>query len=195
MADPYILGASSGASAAVGLAFVIGGSFSTSTTAISAFAFGGSMLSLLLVYSVGMIGNTGSGNRLVLAGMAVSVILTAATQFFISIAPDTYTVRNITSWTMGSLTSARWNNIAIPFIGSVVGSCFFMFMSRAYNETRALDARKASCAAPISMGRGEIPVELCQQPSVFCLFRIDLSCERGSFYARKNCCRQDRHIQ
>lgn len=44
MADPYILGASSGASAAVGLAFVIGGSFSTSTTAISAFAFGGSML-------------------------------------------------------------------------------------------------------------------------------------------------------
>ena len=32
------------------------------------------------------------------------------------------------------------------------------------NETRALDARKASCAAPISMGRGEIPVELCQQP-------------------------------
>ena len=133
MAAPYILGASSGASAAVGLAFVIGGSFSTSTTAISAFAFGGSMLSLLLVYSVGMIGNTGSGNRLVLAGMAVSVILTAATQFFISIAPDTYTVRNITSWTMGSLTSARWNNIAIPFIGSVVGSCFFMFMSRAYN--------------------------------------------------------------
>ena len=135
MADPYILGASSGASAAVGLAFVIGGSFSTSTTAISAFAFGGSMLSLLLVYSVGMIGNTGSGNRLVLAGMAVSVILTAATQFFISIAPDTYTVRNITSWTMGSLTSARWNNIAIPFIGSVVGSCFFMFMSRAYNAS------------------------------------------------------------
>mgnify|MGYP007005372758 CR=1 FL=1 len=43
-------------------------------------------------------------------------------------------------------------------------------MRRQDNETRALDARKASCAAPISMGRGEIPVELCQQPSVFCFF-------------------------
>ena len=32
-------------------------------------------------------------------------------------------------------------------------------MRRQDNETRALDARKASCAAPISMGRGEIPVE------------------------------------
>ena len=28
------------------------------------------------------------------------------------------------------------------------------------------NAHKALCAAPISMGRGEIPVELCQQPSV-----------------------------
>ena len=48
------------------------------------------------------------------------------------------------------------------------------------NETRALDARKASCAAPISMGRGESPVELCQQPSVFCLlFFATPSSERG----------------
>ena len=38
------------------------------------------------------------------------------------------------------------------------------------NDTPALDALKASCGAPISMGRGEIPVELCQQPSVSLLF-------------------------
>ena len=37
------------------------------------------------------------------------------------------------------------------------------------NETPALNALKALRGAPISMGRGEIPVELCQQPSViFC---------------------------
>lgn len=133
LADPYILGASSGASAAVALAFVIGGSIAVSSSIISVFAFGGAMLSLLLVYSVGMTGSAGSGSRLVLSGMAVSVILTAATQFFISVAPDTYTVRNITSWTMGSLASARWNNIAIPFFGSITGSSFFMLMARAYN--------------------------------------------------------------
>jgi hypothetical protein len=37
-------------------------------------------------------------------------------------------------------------------------------------DTRALNAHKALCAAPISMGRGEIPVELRQQPSVSLLF-------------------------
>ena len=103
MADPYILGASSGASAAVAFAFVLGGAFSRSSILISVLAFSGAMLALFLVYSVGMIGNAGSTSRLVLSGMAISVILTAATQFFISVAPDTYTVRNITAWTMGSL--------------------------------------------------------------------------------------------
>ena len=42
-------------------------------------------------------------------------------------------------------------------------------MHRQDNETPALNALKALRGAPISMGRGEIPVELCQQPSViFC---------------------------
>ena len=138
MADPYILGASSGASAAVAFAFVIGGSFASSNAVISVFAFGGSMLSLLLVYGVGMVGRAGSSSRLVLSGMAISVILNAATQFFISIAPDAQTVRSVTSWTMGSLSNARWNNLLIPFVGSIIGSLFFMFMSQAYMG-RAMD--------------------------------------------------------
>ena len=37
-------------------------------------------------------------------------------------------------------------------------------------DTPALDALKASCGAPISMGRGEIPVGCCQQPSVGSFF-------------------------
>ena len=133
MADPYILGASSGASAAVAFTFVIGGTFAQSSSVISVFAFAGAILALLLVYFVGMTGNAGSTGRLVLAGMAVSVILTAMTQFFISIAPDAYTVRNITAWTMGSLASARWSTIGLPCIGAVLGSIILMYFGRAFN--------------------------------------------------------------
>lgn len=132
MADPYILGASSGASAAVAFTFVVGG-IASSNHIIPLFAFAGAMLSLFLVYSVGMIGSAGSTSRLVLAGMAVSVILTAATQFFISIAPDAYTVRNITAWTMGSLASARWTTIGLPCAGAIIGALIFMYISRAFN--------------------------------------------------------------
>lgn len=37
-------------------------------------------------------------------------------------------------------------------------------------DTPALDALKASCGAPISMGRGETPVGGCQPPSGFVAF-------------------------
>ena len=38
-----------------------------------------------------------------------------------------------------------------------------------HNDTPALDALKASCGAPISMGRGEIPVRLAATSRLFCL--------------------------
>ena len=50
---------------------------------------------------------------------------------------------------------------------------------RSANDTPALNALKALRGAPISMGRGEIPVELRQQPSVLPLFFLDM--ERGNF--------------
>ena len=55
--------------------------------------------------------------------------------------------------------------------------------TRRHNDTRALDALKASCAAPISMGRGETPVRLQLTAARFCLllFIFFLSHERGIF--------------
>ena len=43
-----------------------------------------------------------------------------------------------------------------------------------FNDTPALDALKASCGAPISMGRGEIPVRLAATSRLFCLSVIVL---------------------
>ena len=42
------------------------------------------------------------------------------------------------------------------------------------SPTPALDALKASCGAPISMGRGEIPVRLAATSRLFCLNVIAL---------------------
>ena len=47
------------------------------------------------------------------------------------------------------------------------------------NDTPALNALKALRGAPISMGRGEIPVELCQQPSVLPISFYTNVSERG----------------
>ena len=43
-------------------------------------------------------------------------------------------------------------------------------------DTPALDALKASCGAPISMGRGEIPVRLAATSCLFCLRVLNNKC-------------------
>ena len=151
MADPYILGASSGASAAVALAFFLGGTFAYSGIFISAFAFGGAMLALILVYAIGMTGVSSSSNRLVLAGMAISVILTAMTHFFISMAPDEHTARSITSWTMGSLATARWDNIGFPIACTLAGSLAFILISRAFNLLSQGDETAVSLGVNVTL--------------------------------------------
>ena len=58
--------------------------------------------------------------------------------------------------------------------GTVVGNDL-----RSDNVTPALNALKALRGAPISMGRCEIPVELCQQPSVLPISFYTNVSERG----------------
>ena len=48
-------------------------------------------------------------------------------------------------------------------------------------DTPALDALKASCGAPISMGRGEIPVRLAATSRLFCLRDKKRKCKAVEF--------------
>jgi len=133
MADPYILGVSSGASAMVSLAYFIGGSLIYSQYGVSLFAMTGAIGALILVYIIGAVGSAGSNSRLVLAGMTVSVVLNAFCYFFMSISPNPNVSRNIMSWLMGSLATARWGNLPIPFFGSLAGTAYLILTARAYN--------------------------------------------------------------
>lgn len=49
-------------------------------------------------------------------------------------------------------------------------------------DTPALDALKASCGAPISMGRGEIPVGGCQPPSGFAIIYSEIITTYNFYY-------------
>lgn len=133
LADPYILGVSSGASAMVSFVFFIGGAMAASRFAVSAFAFSGAFTAMMLVLAIGrMGGGSSSGTRLILSGMAINVMLGAVAQLFITLS-TAHTARNITMWMMGSVGGGRWNNIAIPIIVSIFGLLYFCANARAYN--------------------------------------------------------------
>lgn len=149
LADPYILGVSSGASAMVSFAFFIGGAISSMNGALELFAFIGAVLAMLLVYSIGSGSSAASGTRLVLAGMAISILLNAVSQFFIALSNEK-TTRSITMWMMGTLADARWNNVAIPLVFSLVGLIFFTSNARNYDLISLGDETAISMGVHVS---------------------------------------------
>lgn len=116
----------------VSLAFFLNGVLIVSRAAISGFAFVGALFSMLLVFAIGGIGKVSSGSRLVLSGMAINIMLTAISQFFITLSTE-HATRNITLWMMGSVSGGRWNNIALPISVSILGLILLLLRARAYN--------------------------------------------------------------
>ena len=73
-----------------------------------------------MVYALSVSGGKSSTSRLLLSGVAVSMILNALTQFLIMMAPSGST-KNAIYWMMGSLAGARWSNVLIPCLVSIIG--------------------------------------------------------------------------
>lgn len=169
LADPYVLGVSSGASAMVSFAFFLGGVFFASGIVVQTFAFLGAIIAMFLVYYVGAIKGRTSNSRLVLAGMAVSIILNATSQFFITMSNEKVT-RSITMWMMGSLAEARWNNVIFPLIASLIGFFFFFVNAGAYDLISLGDE------TAISMGINATKIRKCTMLMVAFVTGAIVSC-------------------
>ena len=108
LADPYLLGLSSGASLGAVLVLVAG-----IGVLLPVAAFAGSFAAL--VAALGLAGALGAvtPTRTVLAGLAISQLCAAATSFVIfwSATGDSY--REILSWLMGSVAGSTWSAVAI----------------------------------------------------------------------------------
>ncbi len=141
LADPYLLGLSSGASlGAVGV-LVLGVG-----VLLPVAAFAGAVLAMVAALSLaGSLGRI-TPARMVLAGLAVAQLCSAATSFVIfwSATADSY--RDILSWLMGSLAGARW-----PAVGIAVGAVLLLGTALA-TQGRTLDAFAFGDTAAAALG-------------------------------------------
>lgn len=133
LADPYILGVSSGASLGATLAVVlgIGSSFGSNSLGIMGFigAFGVSILVLI----ISNIGGRSNSIKLLLAGMALSSVCSSFSSFLVYISDDSQKLKTITFWLMRSLAGAKWNEIVIIMPIIILGVIFFMTQYRTLN--------------------------------------------------------------
>ncbi|NEB76356.1 iron ABC transporter permease [Streptomyces sp. SID14478] len=131
LADPFLLGASSGASSGAVLVIVLGlGAGAATTVALPLAAFLGSMAALVTVYALARRGGTMTAGRLVLAGVAVQYILAAFTSLVLVLSAQAEHARAIMFWTLGGLGAARWDELALPTVVLTLGTVLLVALAR-----------------------------------------------------------------
>jgi iron complex transport system permease protein len=120
LADPYILGISSGAGLGATLALVAGaGAAAGALVAVPAAAFVGALATIALVVGVSSRRGRMDMLSLLLAGVAISYTLAALTSFVMVFSRQT--MQQVVFWMMGGLQAASWGYVAVVAPMLVVG--------------------------------------------------------------------------
>jgi len=131
LAEPYILGISSGASAGASLFYlgllppVLGQALSMPLA-----AFLGGLLAIGIVYLVAYTGTRLSVARLLLAGVAMSALMASITSFITFSSPDPGKLRAVLFWLLGSLSGTQWGELIPPLATTAAGTVFLLVLAR-----------------------------------------------------------------
>ena len=128
LADPYVLGISSGASLGATLTLLLGaGLFGAAGVGLGAFI--GALAAAFSVIAIAGIGGRITTVKLILAGVALSSLCSAFSNLIVYVADAPSRFMTVQFWLMGSLAGAQWSgNFRIL---CVVLPCTLFFISQA----------------------------------------------------------------
>ncbi len=129
LAEPYILGISSGGTVGAILAIGLSLGFSAYTTPLASFI--GSALVMLLVYTIAHRHGQLDTNTLLLSGVMIGAFFNAVVLLIIAVFNQE--LRNAFLWLMGNLSNANMESLAVvsPFV--ILASGFLLLKSKQYN--------------------------------------------------------------
>ncbi|HHY80184.1 MAG TPA: iron chelate uptake ABC transporter family permease subunit, partial [Thermoanaerobacter sp.] len=127
MADPYVLGVSSGAAFGATIAIILGlGIFG-----LSFMAFITSLMTVFFVYTISKTGTRVSMTTMLLAGIAISAFMSAIISLMMLLNHDEFS--RIVFWTMGGFSLINWNSVVFTTPIIVIGSFVMYVFSRDVN--------------------------------------------------------------
>jgi iron complex transport system permease protein len=132
LADPYLIGLSSGAALGASLAIVISKSIGAGGYAlVPLFAFIGGVISLFIVFTLARRGQSMPATNLILAGVATSAFFSAIVSLLIVLHGDR--MEQIIFWMMGGLAQATWRAVAVVLVYLIPGTLIIFLYARALN--------------------------------------------------------------
>jgi iron complex transport system permease protein len=141
LADPAIIGVSSGAALGAIVVIVTIGAGSLGALAVPVAAFAGAMTTAFLVYRLARIGPAVHVATLLLAGIAVAAVISSLMSLIMSFSGED--VRNIYAWLLGGLVAEGWRSIAIALPAVVAGVAGAFLVSHELNLVALGEERAA----------------------------------------------------
>lgn len=136
LADPYILGVSSGAAMGATASIILGLFSWFGLYGVSLGAFCGAILVTFTVFAITYTTGAARNNtKLILAGTALNAICSASTSLLVYLAKDVDGIRDATFWIMGSMGKVTWSYL--PFVAIIFIACaaFFLYNFRILNAS------------------------------------------------------------
>jgi len=123
LADPGLVGVSSGAALGAAAAIVVGLAAAVGAVGVAVCAFGGGLATTLVVYRVATRRGRTSVTTMLLAGIAINALCGAAVGALVLFADDGQ-LRDLTFWTLGSLGGATWATVGVTaaFVALALGA-------------------------------------------------------------------------
>lgn len=148
LADPYVLGASSGAALGAVSAMVLGAS--VPGLFVTGSAFGGAALAGIVVYLLTVRNGRLEPLRLVLAGVALSYLFSAVTGW-ITVTAEHGKLPGLVFFLLGSISSASWSLLAIPAAALALGVTYAVW--RADHLDAAMTGEETAASLGVDMTR------------------------------------------
>ena len=154
LADPYILGVSSGAQLGATLAILLGVGAALGSGYEGVVAFVGAFLASMAVVAMANVGGRATSVKLVLSGTALAAICGAVSNFLLFVVnTNDGAVSAVVRWTMGSLAGADWPTNALVLALALVGVLFFWSQHRALNLMLLGDETAVTLGADLTKRR------------------------------------------
>ena len=130
LADPYVLGVSSGASAGAVLSLLMGPLPLIGKVPLAESSFLGALLTAVIVFVFGLKNGKINTTKMILVGMALSSFFSALTNIVIFLTPDSRRVQSATFWLTGSFAGTDWSDVPMAVVVLTVGMILVLPLRR-----------------------------------------------------------------
>jgi iron complex transport system permease protein len=156
LADPFVIGASGGASLGATLAIVVSSSGNGAAVSVPLAAFAGALMAVIIVYVVAAASGGDATASLLLAGATLSTVLSALVALLMLL--NDRKLQEIFGWLLGGFSGRSWGHLALSGPLLAIGLLGLWLLARPLDALACGEEDARSLGLPLTQARAAIVV-------------------------------------